>query len=206
MPDFSLEDEVLGVVAGIDEAGRGPLVGPVVAGCVVFVNRDVNPYLLENLNDSKKISKKKREKLYEILIEEKEKGNVLIGIGKASVKEIDELNILNATFVAMNRALEDSKANPMVVLVDGNKIPKGMKVEAKAIVKGDSKSYSISAASIVAKVYRDNLMEEMALKYPYYGFEKNAGYGTKEHMEALSKYGITPEHRTSYAPIKEFLK
>ena len=206
MPDFSLEYEVLGVVAGIDEAGRGPLVGPVVAGCVVFVNRDVNPYLLENLNDSKKISKKKREKLYEILIEEKEKGNVLIGIGKASVKEIDELNILNATFVAMNRALEDSKANPMVVLVDGNKIPKGMKVEAKAIVKGDSKSYSISAASIVAKVYRDNLMEEMALKYPYYGFEKNAGYGTKEHMEALSKYGITPEHRTSYAPIKEFLK
>lgn len=206
MPDFSLEDEENGFVAGIDEAGRGPWVGPVVAGCVVFVNRDVNPYLLDNLNDSKKISKKKREKLYEILMEEKQKGNLLIGIGEASSKEIDEFNILNATFMAMNRALENSLAKPLLVLVDGNKVPKGLNIKAKAIVKGDSRSYSISAASIVAKVYRDKLMEEMAKKYPFYGFDKNAGYGTKEHIEALDKYGITPEHRKSYAPIKERLK
>ena len=206
MPDFSLEDEENGFVAGIDEAGRGPWVGPVVAGCVVFVNRDVNPYLLDNLNDSKKISKKKREKLYEILMEEKQKGNILIGIGEASSKEIDEFNILNATFMAMNRALENSLAKPLLVLVDGNKVPKGLNIKAKAIVKGDSRSYSISAASIVAKVYRDKLMEEMAKKYPFYGFDKNAGYGTKEHIEALDKYGITPEHRKSYAPIKERLK
>lgn len=206
MPDFSLEDEENGFVAGIDEAGRGPWVGPVVAGCVVFVNRDVNLYLLDNLNDSKKISKKKREKLYEILMEEKQKGNLLIGIGEASSKEIDEFNILNATFMAMNRALENSLAKPLLVLVDGNKVPKGLNIKAKAIVKGDSRSYSISAASIVAKVYRDKLMEEMAKKYPFYGFDKNAGYGTKEHIEALDKYGITPEHRKSYAPIKERLK
>lgn len=206
MPDFSLENEENGFVAGIDEAGRGPWVGPVVAGCVVFVNRDVNPYLLDNLNDSKKISKKKREKLYEILMEEKQKGNILIGIGEASSKEIDEFNILNATFMAMNRALENSLAKPLLVLVDGNKVPKGLNIKAKAIVKGDSRSYSISAASIVAKVYRDKLMEEMAKKYPFYGFDKNAGYGTKEHIEALDKYGITPEHRKSYAPIKERLK
>jgi len=206
MPDFSLENEENGLVAGIDEAGRGPWVGPVVAGCVVFVNRDVNPYLLDNLNDSKKISKKKREKLYEILMEEKQKGNLLIGIGEASSKEIDEFNILNATFMAMNRALENSLAKPLLVLVDGNKVPKGLNIKAKAIVKGDSRSYSISAASIVAKVYRDKLMEEMAKKYPFYGFDKNAGYGTKEHIEALDKYGITPEHRKSYAPIKERLK
>lgn len=206
MPDFSLEDEENGFVAGIDEAGRGPWVGPVVAGCVVFVNRDVNPYLLDNLNDSKKISKKKREKLYEILMEEKQKGNLLIGIGEASSKEIDEFNILNATFMAMNRALENSLAKPLLVLVDGNKVPKGLNIKAKAIVKGDSRSYSISAASIVAKVYRDKLMEEMAKKYPFYGFDKNAGYGTKEHIDALDKYGITPEHRKSYAPIKERLK
>ncbi len=206
MPDFSLENEENGFVAGIDEAGRGPWVGPVVAGCVVFVNRDVNPYLLDNLNDSKKISKKKREKLYEILMEEKQKGNLLIGIGEASSKEIDEFNILNATFMAMNRALENSLAKPLLVLVDGNKVPKGLNIKAKAIIKGDSRSYSISAASIVAKVYRDKLMEEMAKKYPFYGFDKNAGYGTKEHIEALDKYGITPEHRKSYAPIKERLK
>ena len=206
MPDFSLENEENGFVAGIDEAGRGPWVWPVVAGCVVFVNRDVNPYLLDNLNDSKKISKKKREKLYEILMEEKQKGNLLIGIGEASSKEIDEFNILNATFMAMNRALENSLAKPLLVLVDGNKVPKGLNIKAKAIVKGDRRSYSISAASIVAKVYRDKLMEEMAKKYPFYGFDKNAGYGTKEHIEALDKYGITPEHRKSYAPIKERLK
>ena len=106
----------------------------------------------------------------------------------------------------MNRALENSLAKPLLVLVDGNKVPKGLNIKAKAIVKGDSRSYSISAASIVAKVYRDKLMEEMAKKYPFYGFDKNAGYGTKEHIEALDKYGITPEHRKSYAPIKERLK
>ena len=205
MPDFVLEDSVKGIVAGVDEAGRGPWVGPVVAGCVVFLSREVNPYLLENLNDSKKISKKKREKLYEVLLEEKEKGNILAEVGVASAKEIDEKNILNATFEAMKRAILNTGVKPDLVLIDGNRVPKEFNYNAKAVVKGDAKSYSISAGSIMAKVYRDKLMEDMAKEYPYYGFEKNAGYGTKEHIEALKKYGITPEHRKSYAPIKEFL-
>ena len=205
MPDFEIEDSVNGVVAGVDEAGRGPWVGPVVAGCVVFLSRDVNPFLLENLNDSKKISKKKREQLYEVLLEEKAKGNILAEVGVASAKEIDEKNILNATFEAMKRAILNTGITPDFVLIDGNRVPKDFNYKAKAVVKGDAKSYSISAGSIMAKVYRDKLMEEMAKEYPYYGFEKNAGYGTKEHIEALKKYGITPEHRKSYAPIKEFL-
>ncbi len=205
MPDFEFENSVEGLVAGVDEAGRGPWVGPVVAGCVVFLSREVNPYLLENLNDSKKISKKKREKLYEILLEEKEKGNILAEVGVASAKEIDEKNILNATFEAMKRAILNTGVKPDLVLIDGNRVPKEFNYNAKAVVKGDAKSYSISAGSIMAKVYRDKLMEDMAKEYPYYGFEKNAGYGTKEHIEALKKYGITPEHRKSYAPIKEFL-
>ena len=205
MPSFDFENEVNGIVVGIDEAGRGPWVGPVVAGAVVFVNRDVNPYLLDNLNDSKKISKKKREMLYNLLLEEQDKGNIKIGIAEASAKEIDDINILNATFLAMNRALDKCGVEPCLVLIDGNKVPKNFKYMAKAVVKGDAKSYSISAASIMAKVYRDKLMEDMAEKYPYYGFENNAGYGTKEHIEALKKYGITPEHRKSYKPIKEYL-
>ena len=131
---------------------------------------------------------------------------MLLGIGLATAQEIDELNILNATFLAMKRAIENSTSTPTEVLVDGNREPKNFNLKTRAIIKGDAKSYSISAASILAKVYRDNLMEEMAKKYPGYGFEKNAGYGTKAHIEGLKTLGITPEHRKSYAPIKEFIK
>lgn len=206
MPDFLLEDEVNGIVAGVDEAGRGPWVGPVVAGCAVFLNRNVDVMLLDNLNDSKKLSKKKREMLYDLLHAEAKKGNILIGIGEATAKEIDDINILNASFLAMKRAIKQANANPKMVLIDGNRTPKDFDCDVKAVIKGDAKSYSISAASILAKVYRDRLMENMAKTYPWYGFEKNAGYGTKAHIEGLKKYGITPEHRKSYAPIKEFLK
>ncbi|MBO5038032.1 MAG: ribonuclease HII [Alphaproteobacteria bacterium] len=206
MPDFELEDETEGLVAGVDEAGRGPWVGPVVAGCAVFLNRNVDERLLSELNDSKKLSKKKREMLYALLESEAQKGNVLIGIGEASAKEIDEINILNASFLAMKRAIAKAGAKPDLVLIDGNRLPKDFGFSAKAVIKGDAKSYSISAASILAKVYRDRLMEKMALVYPEYGFEKNAGYGTKAHIEGLKKFGVTPEHRRTYAPIKEFLK
>lgn len=206
MPDFELEDEADGLVAGVDEAGRGPWVGPVVAGCAVFLNRNVDERLLLELNDSKKLSKKKREMLYALLESEAEKGNILIGIGEASAKEIDEINILNASFLAMKRAIAKTGAKPDLVLIDGNRLPKDFGFAAKAVIKGDAKSYSISAASILAKVYRDRLMEKMALVYPAYGFEKNAGYGTKAHIEGLKKFGVTPEHRRTYAPIKEFLK
>lgn len=206
MPDFELEDKFLGSVAGLDEAGRGPWVGPVVAGCVVFLNRDVCADLLDNLNDSKKLSKKKREMLYDLLFDEEKKGNVKLGIGEASAQEIDKINILNASFLAMKRALGQTGVVPTVALIDGNREPKDFDCPVKAVIKGDAKSYSVSAASILAKVYRDRLMEKMAVKYPGYGFEKNAGYGTKAHIEGLKKMGITPEHRRSYASIKEFLK
>ncbi len=206
MPNFEIEDEYVGLIAGVDEAGRGPWVGPVVAGCVVFLDRNVDEFLLNNLNDSKKISKKKREQLYEVLYKEKENGKILIGVGITSAKEIDEINILNASFLAMKRAIVDANANPCMVLVDGNREPKNFGYNTKAVIKGDAKSYSISAASIIAKVYRDRLMEDMAKKYPGYGFEKNAGYGTKTHVEGLKIYGVTPEHRLSYAPVKEFVK
>lgn len=207
MPDFDLEDKYDGLVAGVDEAGRGPWVGPVVAGCVAFLNRNVDERLLKELNDSKKLSKKKREMLYDLLQIEAEKGNILIGIGEASAREIDDINILQASFLAMKRALNKACGQkPSMLLIDGNREPKDFECSVKAVVKGDAKSYSISAASVLAKVYRDRLMEKMAVTYPGYGFEKNAGYGTKAHIDGLKKFGITPEHRRSYAPIKEFLK
>ncbi len=208
MPDFLLEDEAGRevVVAGVDEAGRGPWAGPVVAGCATFISRDVNVQLLDNLNDSKKLSKKKREMLYDLLQQEALRGTMRLGIGLASAREIDDINILNASFLAMKRAVENAQIEPGLVLVDGNREPKNFGYKTKAVVKGDAKSYSVAAASILAKVYRDRLMEEMAVRYPGYGFEKNAGYGTKAHIEGLKKLGITPEHRKSYAPIKEFLK
>jgi len=206
MPDFELEDKCCGLVAGVDEAGRGPWVGPVVAGCAVFLKRCVNPKLLDELDDSKKLSKKKREELYDLLLKEKDEGHMLLGIGEASAKEIDDINILNASFLAMKRAMAQAQVKADMVLVDGNREPKDFGCSVKAVIKGDAKSYSIAAASILAKVYRDRLMEKMALKYSGYGFEKNAGYGTKAHIEGLKKYGVTPEHRRSYAPIKKFLE
>ncbi len=203
MPDFELEKTVIGPVAGIDEAGRGPWAGPVVAGAVIFLDRQLPPELLNGLDDSKKLTPKKREYLYHLLREEEAKGHLCIGIGEASAEEIDRLNILQATFLAMHRAAEKLKVKPQTALIDGNKIPKDFLCEARWVVKGDGRSLSIAAASIAAKVTRDRLMTEFAQKYPYYGFEKNAGYGVKEHVEGLKKYGITPIHRRSFRPIKE---
>ena len=205
MPDFKFEDMYKGLVAGVDEAGRGPWVGPVVAGAVIFLNRNINPYLLSHLNDSKKISAKTREALFALIEEENRKGNLVFGIGEASAKEIDDINILQATFLAMKRAVQNLGVEPDMALIDGNRTPQNFVCATKCIIKGDALSCSISAASIMAKVYRDRLMQKMALTYPGYGFEKNAGYGTKEHIEGLKKYGITPEHRKSYKPIKEMV-
>lgn len=206
MPDFAFEDKYADLVVGIDEAGRGPWAGPVVAGAVVFLNRNENKELLLNLNDSKKLSAKKRDKLYSLLKEEQAKGNISIGIGEATSQEIDDLNILQATFLAMKRAYQNLDVKPKHALIDGNQIPKNFPCSAQCIVKGDALSMSISAASIVAKVYRDHLMQNLAEEYPFYGFEKNAGYGTKLHIDGLKKCGICPEHRKSYKPIQNFLK
>lgn len=205
MPDFSIEDGCKGAVCGIDEAGRGPWVGNVVAGAVVIMSRDLCPELLQNLNDSKKLSKTRREKLYALLREAEKQGQIAIGVGEATPAEIDEYNILQATFMAMRRAVENLPKQPDFAIIDGNRAPKNFPLPVKTVVKGDARSYSISAASIVAKVYRDAEMEQLAQKYPYYGFEHNAGYGTKDHIEGLKQHGVIPEHRKSYKPIKEFL-
>ena len=205
MPDWSEENKYQGLIVGVDEAGRGPWVGPVVAGAVVFFNHDIHPFLLKNLNDSKKISATKREALFEVLQSEAKLKNLAWAVGQASAREIDDLNILQATFEAMRRAVKALPCLPDVALIDGNRNPQNFPCPSYALIKGDAKSYSVAAASIVAKVYRDYLMKNMALQYPGYGFEKNAGYGTKEHIAALKTLGVTPEHRKSYKPIAEIL-
>ena len=206
MPDFSFEDKYKGLVAGIDEAGRGPWAGPVMAGAVVFLTRNVDDFLFKNLDDSKKISAKKREVLYEKLLEERDKGHILAAVGEASAQEIDELNILKATFLAMGRATKNLGQKIDFALVDGNQKPLCLGCDCQTIVKGDARCYSIAAASIMAKVTRDHLMQELAKQYPYYGFEKNAGYGTKAHIEGLQKHGVIKGvHRLSYKPVAKVL-
>lgn len=206
MPDFAFENQLQGMVAGVDEAGRGPWAGPVVAGAVVFLTHEVDEFLLENLDDSKKITPKKRETLYEKLFEAQDKGQVLIGIGQAQAQEIDEMNILQATFLAMKRAVKGLGKIPDYAIIDGNQKPKDFPCQSMTLIKGDARSYSVAAASIAAKVFRDRMMKDLALRYPYYGFEKNAGYGTKAHIEGIKAFGIIDGvHRKSYRPIQEAL-
>lgn len=178
------------VVCGVDEAGRGPLAGPVFAAAVILPKG----HIIEGVNDSKKLSEKKRDMLYYKIIDE----CVCYSIGTASEKEIDEINILQATFLAMKRAVEGLELKPQFVLVDGNRKPNISDVEIETVVKGDAKSASIAAASIIAKVSRDRYMLEMAEKYPEYHFEKHKGYGTKLHYEMIDEYGICDIHRRSF--------
>lgn len=182
-------DQGFEIICGIDEAGRGPLAGPVYAAAVILPKG----HIIEGVNDSKKLSEKKREQLFDKILDE----CVSYGIGIADEKEIDEINILQATFLAMRRAVDNLSVKPDIALIDGNKKP-GLDIEQWDIVKGDSKSASISAASILAKVSRDRYMLEMAERYPQYQFEKHKGYGTKLHYEMLEKYGISPIHRKTF--------
>ncbi len=194
MPDFELEKEARSkgylLVCGVDEAGRGPLAGPVCAAAVIL---DEN-LPVDGINDSKKLSEKKREALYDVII----KNAVAYGIAFASVEEIEEHNILNATYLAMNRAIEMLSVRADFALIDGNRVPTGIPIECQTVVKGDAKSMSIAAASILAKVTRDRLLLEYDQKYPEYGFAKHKGYGTAEHMDAIRKHGITEVHRPSF--------
>ena len=205
MPNFEFENSMGGIVVGVDEAGRGPWAGPVVAGAVVIADKNLPEELLTGLDDSKKLSATKREKLYKALFEAEKSGKIYLGVGEASAQEIDELNILQATFLAMNRAVKSLKIAPQSALIDGNRAPKNFPCPCQTLVKGDAKSLSVAAASIVAKVYRDHLMADLAKKYPAYGFEKNAGYGTVLHQAGLENCGICPEHRRSYKPIQKYL-
>ena len=184
------------LIAGVDEVGRGPLVGPVVTACVIL---PLN-YKLDGLTDSKKISEKKREDYYEII----KKDALGIGIGIVKEKEIDKINIYEATKKAMKLAISNCSVKPEHVLIDAMKLD--LDIPSTSIIKGDLLSLSISAASVIAKVTRDRMMYDLDKKYPMYNFRNNKGYPTKDHLEAIKKYGIIKEHRKSYGPVKKYIE
>ncbi len=190
---WKLENEIydsgVTLLCGVDEAGRGPLAGPVYAAAVLLPRG----FLIEGLNDSKKLSELKREKLFDVICS----SAVSYGIARAEVEEIETLNILNATFLAMNRAIARLSPQPELALIDGNR-DSGITIPSRCIVKGDAKCADIAAASILAKVSRDRYMLEMAERYPEYAFEQHKGYGTKLHYERLREYGPSPIHRMSF--------
>ena len=194
MPDFSYENEAAKngykYICGVDEAGRGPLAGPVCAAAVILPKNCE----IEGLNDSKKISEKKREQLYDIIVEKA----VAYSIAYGTLEEIEQYNILEATYLAMNRAIDGLSVKSDFALIDGNRVPKNITVPCETVIKGDSKSYSIAAASILAKVTRDRLLLEYDEKYPQYGFASHKGYGTKAHYEAIAQHGVCEVHRLSF--------
>lgn len=205
-PDFAAEKSLvrdLGLpigkplVCGVDEVGRGPLAGPVVAAAVIL-----DPARVPNgLDDSKRLSAKKRETLYDTILSTA----VAASIAEASVEEIDRINILEASMLAMRRAVSGLKIKPQAALVDGNRDPDLPDIHTLTLVKGDSRSLSIAAASILAKVFRDRLMAELGEGFPEYGWAQNAGYGVEKHRKALSLVGVSPHHRRSFAPIRQIL-
>ena len=184
------------VIAGVDEVGRGSLVGPVFAATVIF-KKNVDK---KKIKDSKKLSKNKRN-----LLEKYIKKNSIWTIGSASLKEIEKLNILNASLLAMERSIKKLKSKPSLIMIDGNKLPIMNGYKLKSIVKGDQKVPEISAASIIAKVSRDRLISKMSKKFVKYGWNKNSGYGTKQHLKAIKKFGVTKHHRKTFVPIHNIL-
>ena len=199
-PDFSFETAAMSRgfcrIAGVDEVGRGPLAGPVTAAAVVLDPARIP----EGLNDSKALTAKRREVLYDIIMDVAE-----VSIAHASVEEIDQINILRASHLAMERAIAGLPTPPDHVLIDGNLIPRGLTLSSEAIIKGDARSVSISAASIMAKICRDRLMVGLAQQHPGYGWETNAGYPSKSHKAALLDLGVTPHHRRSFKPVHNIL-
>lgn len=196
MPDLSREVALGGRVAGVDEVGRGPLCGPVVAAAVILDPRNLPPGLA-GLDDSKRLTPARRDHYAALL-----KTCASVGIGAASVVEIDRLNILQASLLAMRRALAALPETPDAALVDGNRAPAGLAFPVRTLVKGDSLSLSIAAASVIAKVVRDRAMLRLDRRHPGYGWDHNAGYGTAEHLAALRRLGVTPHHRRSFAPVR----
>lgn len=194
MPDYEFEKAAVNsgfsCICGVDEAGRGPLAGPVCAAAVILPEGAV----IEGLDDSKKLTEKKRERLYDIIKETA----VAYSVAYGTLEEIETVNILEATYLAMNRAIEGLTVKPDFALIDGNRVPRGIKIPCETVVKGDSRSMSVAAASVLAKVTRDRLMLEYDKKYPEYNFKKHKGYGTKEHTELIKQYGPCEIHRLSF--------
>lgn len=211
MPDFSLERLLAGDlrglsknprIVGVDEVGRGPWAGPVVAAAA-WLDQDALPDgLCRRLDDSKKLSKRAREEICAQLQDLASEGKAVLALGQAEVAEIDNLNILNASLLAMTRAVEGLSFTPEGALVDGNKLPE-LSCAAQSVIKGDGRSLSIAAASVIAKVTRDRQMAALAQSYPGYGWERNQGYGTAEHRAGIARLGITAAHRHSFRPIRE---
>ena len=189
-----LYEKGIELIGGIDEVGRGPLIGPVVTACVILPKN----YVLEGLTDSKKLSEKKREKFYDILM----KDAISIGIGIVDEKEIDKVNIYQATKEAMAQAVDNMKIKPEHILVDA--MPLELEIPTTSIIKGDAKSITIAAASVIAKVTRDRMLDKLDKIYPMYDLTHNKGYPTKKHLEAIEKYGITKYHRLSYGPVAKY--
>jgi len=201
VPDFAIERGCAGLVCGIDEVGRGPLAGPVVAAAVIIDRPRFSRQLRRTLDDSKILSRSHRERCYRALWAGARTGTVRIGVGAASRGEIDRINILRASLVAMARAVAALGQRPDIALVDGTIAPP-LPCAVKTVVKGDALSFSIAAASVVAKVTRDRIMHALATRYPGYGWERNVGYGTAEHAAAIRRLGVTPHHRRSFAPVR----
>ena len=184
------------ILAGVDEVGRGSLIGPVYAAAVIL-NDSINKKLLK---DSKSLTKDKREELYKYI-----KENSIWAIGQASIKEIEKINILHSSFLSIKRAIQKLKKKPSLVLIDGNKLPNLKNYNLKYVIKGDQKISSISAASIIAKVSRDKFITKLSKEFNGYGWDTNSGYGTKEHLKAIKKFGITKYHRKTFSPICDLL-
>lgn len=189
-----LYDKGCKYIGGVDEVGRGPLIGSVVAACIVLPS----DFALEGLTDSKKLSEKKRDEFYKVICDKA----ISIGVGIVDEKVIDEVNIYEATKIAMKKAIFDTNIKPNHVLIDA--MPLDIDIPTTSIIKGDAKSISIAAASVIAKVTRDRMMYELDKIYPMYGLASNKGYGTKKHIEAIEKYGITKYHRLSFKPVSEY--
>ncbi len=198
--DFTFEASLMGqgypLIAGVDEVGRGPLAGPVTAAAVILDPSNIP----QGLNDSKKLSAKRRENLYDLILK-----SATVAVAHVSVEEIDRINILQASLLAMRNAVAALNPQPAHLLIDGNRVPDPINIPAQPIIKGDGKSLSIAAASIVAKTVRDRLMAELSLQNPGYGWEKNAGYPSKQHILALQRLGVTPHHRRSFRPVHNIL-
>ena len=200
IPDFMIEkNSGYKIIAGVDEAGRGPLCGPVVAGAVIFLKADFDDMPI--IRDSKQMSEKQRNIAYDWIVNNP---NIIWSIGQCSASEIDELNILWASMRAMERAVDGLKMQPEYCLIDGNRVPG--KINGCAVVKGDAKSLSIAAASVLAKVTRDKIMHDLAKQFPQYCWDKNAGYPTQQHLQAIKKYGINEHYRKSYGPVKKVIE
>lgn len=197
MPDFAIEDGFRGVVCGVDEVGRGPLAGPVVAAAVILDRACFPAELRDNLDDSKLLRREVRELCHGALV-----GCARIGIGAASVREIDRINILRASLLAMSRAVAALGVRPDIALIDGNMKPPALPCPAKTVVGGDGLSFSIAAASVIAKVTRDRIMRALALRHPGYAWDSNVGYSTRAHFAAIAEFGVTVHHRRSFEPVR----